>query len=108
MGEGRVIKFELRNDLAPYIYPPPPASPKPASELNIWTVLKTHRQTPYALNDFAQLYLPMREYRKKCFIHTYQYSLCFVVTSSLGFEISSAWTSNIEFASYMEYILPHT
>ena len=66
------------------------------------------RQTPYELNGVAQVYLPRRGYRGRCAIHKHQSSLWFFVASSLGFEIYSAWTSNIEFASYMSTISPRT
>ena len=31
----------------------------------------------------------------------------FFIDSSLGFDISSAWTSNTEFASFMDPLFPH-
>ena len=67
-----------------------------------------HRHTPCALNDVAQGYLPRRVYRGRCAIHTSHPSLWFFVASLLGFEMSSAWTSIVEYASDMAYLFPHT
>ena len=66
------------------------------------------RQTPYSLNGVAQGYLPRRGYLGICAIHTSHPSLWFFVASSLGFEISSAWTSSTEYASAMDSIFPQT
>ena len=55
-----------------------------------------------------QGYLPRRGYRGICAIHKYHPSLWFFVASSLGFEISSAWTSSTEYALVMASILPQT
>ena len=54
----------------------------------------------------AQGYLPRRRYIRICVIHTYHPSLCFFVASSLGFEISSAWTSSTEYSSAIASIFP--
>ena len=61
-------------------------------------------QTTYALNGVAQGYLTRNGYQGRCAIHTSQLPLWFIVTSSLGFEISSAWKSSTEYASAMNPI----
>ena len=66
------------------------------------------RQTPYALNGVDQGYLLRPVYRGRCAITTSQSSLCFFVASSLGFKISSVWTSNTNFGSSMDSSFPHT
>ena len=64
--------------------------------------------TLYALNGVAHVYLPRQGYRGRCAIHTSHSSLWFLVDSSLGFEISSAWTSSTYFASAVASIFPQT
>ena len=56
----------------------------------------------------AQVYLPRRGYRGICAIHTSHPSLCFFVASSLGFLISSAWTSSTYYDSDMTSLFPQT
>ena len=77
-------------------------------ELKLWTGRKNPRKTPYALNGVAQGYLPRRGYQGRCAIHTSHPLLWFFVASSLGFEISSMWTSSTDYASDMASLFPQT
>ena len=101
-------KCKLRYDLTQHKPSLSPTSSDFSLELKLWIGRTKPHQTPYALNGVAQGYLPRRGYRGRCAIHTPHPSLCFFVAYSLGFEISSAWTSSIEYASDMASIFPQT
>ena len=103
-----VIKCKLSYDLELHKTPISPTSSESDLELNLWTERSEPHQTLYALNGVDQGYLPRHGYWGRCAILTSHSSIWFLVASSLGFEIASAWKSNTEFASDMTSIFPKT